>query len=195
MQRLQILTIFALTAFLAGGEIAAQTKHGGYFAGVFELTPVNKQKTVIAGGKAVWVFNGGFGIGGAYFDIINNVESNYYDDTAGAKSMVQLNYGGMTLEYNLNINDKIDLGAEILLGGGGIKLLPKDRTKPFRDFYGNDFLVWVPGVNISYKVASVLRLTFSAGYRLVTDFKPYVGHSAKDFSDYSAAFAIRLGEY
>ena len=189
------MVYLALSSDLYSQTWLTRQKHGGYFAAVMEITPVVKQNTIVAGGKAVWMFNGKIGIGGAYFDMVKNVESGYFDDTAGTYSLLHMNYGGMTIEYNQEVTEKLDLGAEVLLGGGGIRMVPKDRNKPYRDFYGNDFLVWVPSLNLSYKISPMIRVTFTAGYRKVTDFRPYLVHTGADFTDSRFALSFRFGEY
>jgi len=73
--------------------------------------------------------------------------------------------------------------------------VPKDRAKPYRDFYGNDFLVWVPSLSLSYKVTPSFCVTLSGGYRMVTDFRPYFVHTGSDFAGRRIALTFRFGGY
>lgn len=182
-----------LIAFSA--DIHSQIRHGGYAAAIMDITPVVKHPALIAGGRAVWMFNGRFGIGGAYHDIITDVNSAFFDSLAMDYALVQINYGGMTLEYNIPAGEYFDLGIEFLIAGGGLKLLPKNKNKPYSDFYGNDFLLWQPAINATYRISPLAKLTLALGYRKVTQFRPYLFHTANDFSDYSVSIYIRFGEY
>ncbi|MBI2417638.1 MAG: hypothetical protein HYV28_06990 [Ignavibacteriales bacterium] len=72
-------------------EFNAQIRHSGYFAPEIIVGDLGGKSSVFGGAKAVWVFNNKFGIGGSYYSILNNVESELIDPLNGEKNIIQMN--------------------------------------------------------------------------------------------------------
>lgn len=185
---------YLLVLFLVfAGLSSAQITHTGYAAPECIVTPVHGKTAVFIGGKAMWVFNNSFGIGGSYYSVLNDVQSESVDPVSNEHSLVQMSFGGIHFEYFLPAWYGVEHSLELLCAGGGVKLIPKDSGKPHTAYYGADLLVWMPRYNVQFRIAENWKLSLGAGYRNIGNFKGYYEFDRKNMSSFLITIGLRGG--
>ena len=156
----------------AGGPmIVERVKSGFLVAPDFKVTTVNHTTSELAGGYAGWLTDGSLFVGGGGYWLTNRSRNR------------ELGYGGLVVGWFAGTDRRFGFGTKALIGAGdatlgGVNVLQlrdvdvRDNLRtlvpipaPFRVHEG--FFVADPEANVSVRLTRGLRLTGSAGYRLI----------------------------
>jgi hypothetical protein len=142
--------------------IGANAENGIYVAPVFRYTQLSDTWGLMFGGRAAWVINHVFSIGGGYYV---NAPDNIKPVIGATKYTNDLSYGGLELEYIIEPDDLVHASLVALLGSGKT-VLKNDATGATTD--DASFFVLEPGINAELNLAKHLRVDLGVYYRMVT---------------------------
>jgi hypothetical protein len=176
--------------------LSAQNQYGAFGAPVIKLISISNQNTLLLGGRFGLVINESIVIGGSFYGTISGINTGFSDELSGQKVMLNLNYGGLELEYILFPRSSIHGSAGILLAGGGLYFGVSDKSVPHNSYSKFDMLVYEPSVNIEFNTLSWLHIDLNMSYRIVTSYN-YLeyGISKNDLTGPSAGLVFKLGSY
>lgn len=185
--------------------VCLSAQHGAFISPVIKYTQVNNQSAMMYGGKAGWIINKTFVIGGAFYGLLTKVSQPWIDPLSKSAPYIYFNTGGLNLEYFVFRREPLSVSLEMFLGGAGLKLLPRDETGPFVDLYGGDFLIFEPQLNASYSFNDWLHLSLGLSYRYADGFDIYPDNKLNDpslpsisinsFKGTSAVLSLVFGMY
>jgi hypothetical protein len=141
-------------------------QQGAYIAPVLKFSKVNGQSASLLGVKGGWVIDRSFVIGAEFYSLNTNVSSNWTDPSTGIVPAMNFNTGGLNFEYILIHEYSFSVSAEIFMGGAGLTLAPSA-------FYGCDFLIWEPQLNVSINLNEWLHLSLGGSYRTTSSLDVY----------------------
>lgn len=187
--------IFTLTLFIAliGTTSSAQAEHGAYAAAVVKNGSIARQNSILAGGRAGWQLSGSFFLGGAFYGLVNTVETNTVDPLNGRRLIAGFNCGGLEIEYLYPSKSFLHGSFLFFMGGGGIKPKAQDSSIPHTGYYGQSLLIWEPQLSLEADLTRLLHLGLGLSYRYVTGTDGYIGLQNKDLSSLNSIITLRLG--
>lgn len=159
---MRLLRIFLLLIVITP---LCYSQHGAYIAPVMKITTINGQSGIIMGGKAGWVINNTFVIGGAFYSVTSNITQSWIDPLTGTAPYVTFNCGGLNFEYIFLRSKWFSASAEIFMGGAGLQFIPQNENIPYTKLYGGDFLIWEPQINANVNFTDWLHLSLGLNYR------------------------------
>lgn len=202
MKKLTIfLFFFVLIASLWAEEEAKETEtekpsESGAFGGpALKVTRINDLFGLIVGGRAGWVYNHTYAIGGGFYGLLRDVET----ETSGPEREFEFAYSGLELEYIIAPSRNVHLSAQTLIGFGGLT----DRNQRFYggyyyDEYGrfggpdDSFFIIEPGLNIVWNMKTYLQIYFGGSYRYIRGVEVEGLHNS-DLNGYSVVVTFRFG--
>ncbi|MGE5439298.1 MAG: hypothetical protein ACM3UR_05530 [Bacteroidota bacterium] len=190
---MRIFAALALLITLIGTTSSAQTGHGAYAAAVIKSGSIIGQNSIIAGGRAGWEISGGFFLGGAFYSLVNKVETNEVDPLSGRRLQAGFNCGGLEIEYLYPSKSFLHGSILFFMGGGGLKPKVQDSSIPHAGYYGQSLLIWEPQLSLEADLTRLLHLGLGLSYRYVTGMDGYIGLQNKDLSSFNSLFTLRLG--
>jgi hypothetical protein len=133
-------------------------QQGAYIAPVIKFITINGQSSNILGVKGGWIINNTFVIGAEYYSLNSSVTQNWIDHYSGFTPNIKFSTGGLNFEYIFIHENIFSASAEIFMGGAGINLQPSA-------YYGGDFLVWEPQLNVNINLNEWFHLSLGVSYR------------------------------
>jgi hypothetical protein len=105
-----------------------------------------------------------------------------------AAAPLEAGYGGVFLGYVIPVSSMLELTAETLLAGGGIRL----EDQPSTDEGWDAVFVFEPAVTAEVRLARILRLGIGAGYRWIgaVDTPPI---RSSDLRGFTGSVTARVG--
>ena len=185
---------FAFTFVFVITPIKAQG-NGAFGAPVIKYTSISDQSALLAGGRFGWIINRSIVIGGGIYSLINQVKANSIDPVSGQEFMIDFNYGGLEFEYVLLSNSPVHASFDMLCAGGGLSMNVTDRNVPHTSYYGQDLLVWEPGINLEANLVSWLHVDAGLSYRIISSFNSYNSVSKNDLQGLTGVITFKFGSY
>ncbi len=188
--------VFFVIFLMNSPFILSQNKYGAFGAPSIRYTSISDQGALILGGKFGLVINKSIVLGGGFYGLASGVKTNFIDVPSGQHVMMNLNYGGLEIEYILFPGSIIHGSLEILLAGGGLYFAVSDKSVPHNSYSKYDLLVYEPSFNIEFNASNWLHIDGNVSYRIITsyDFVAY-GISKEDLTGISVGLIFKLGSY
>ncbi len=188
----RIFFIFFLLSI--SSNISAQNKYGAFGAPVIKYTSIANQNDLILGIKFGLVINESIVIGGGFYGTIDNI--NIKDEPGGQKVILNMNYGGLEMEYLLFPHSLIHGSIGILLAGGGLYFGASDKSIPNGSYPKFDLLVYEPSVNVEFNALNWMHIDLNISYRIVTSYDYVIYDISKDdLAGASAGLIFKFGSY
>lgn len=188
--------IIILTSFLISINVFAQNNHYGAFgAASVKYTKISNKNAYIAGGKFGWVINSHIVLGGGFYSMPGNINISYENQINNDYPKLNMNYGGLELEYIFLPEYTVHFSISILLAGGGIDLSFFYNNKQFETHFRQDLLLWEPALNIETQFVDWLHTDLVFSYRLISSFNPDYGITNNDLEGFSVGLVFKFGSY
>jgi hypothetical protein len=161
---------FKMTTLAFGGNGALWTK-------------VNKQSTIMSGGRGSATFNNRYTFGGGGWGMPKGIEIE--SNEPGTYDFVKMGYGGLEFGYVIFPGEKLTFGTSALIAGGAIfkESVPESDDKGFKMFP-----VLEPAIYGQISLGTMLRFEAGTSYRYVT------GTNLSYISDQNlSGFSIHIG--
>ena len=141
-----------------------RVSHGGYGSFGVGYTTIDSKDAILMNFKGAWVINHSVALGFSGTGFFNNLSksSNNNEDYLGG------GYGGFYFEPILLAKSPVHLSFPILIGGGGISVIPNDYWDwdSFNYQYSYDvFFLVEPGVELEINMVKFFRVALGASYR------------------------------
>ena len=163
-------------------DLLFQTMYNWEEGGVeMKYSAIGNKHEVFYGARGGWQATDNFLFGyGGYVSgtVFNGTPVGYH---------VDMSYGGITLEFQRPVDERLSFNFPILIGGGGAWLNGTDF--PDEGPYSTGFFVAEPGASISMKVAPFLKMEASGTYRFCVGSKM---PAARDAQLSAPAFGMAL---
>lgn len=194
MKIFRISFIILLLSFTS--ILSAQNKYGAFGAASLRYTSMSNQNVFILGGRFGLIINESIVIGGGFYGTINGINTNSIDQPSGQKVMLNMNYGGLELEYIFFPHSLIHGSIGILLAGGGLYFGVSDKSATHNSYSKFDLLVYEPSVSVEFNTLEWLHIDLNVSYRIITSYN-YVsyGISKDDLTGPSVGLIFKLGSY
>ncbi len=166
-------------------QSAPSAQHSGYFSPVFRLTKVNDQTGFIAGGRGMWVINSHFAVGGGFYGLMNSPNAPMKTPDKEVYK-TNLTYGGLEFEYIAYPFRKTYFTLSILFAGAGIKVNP---------YYGGDFMILEPMVNVGYLIGEFSTVKIGVSYRNLSQYTIYQNIPKNGIEGVSTNIAFTFGKF
>lgn len=173
-------------------NLSAQNKYGAFGSPVIKYTSIGNQNALILGGRFGLVINGSIVIGGGFYGTIKdiNIEPRWQN------VILNMNYGGLELEYILFSHSLIHGSIGILLAGGGLYFGTSDKSVSNKSYPKFDLLVYEPSLNLEFNTLNWLHIDLNVSYRIITSYN-YVsyGIGKDDLTGPSVGLMFKFGSY
>ncbi len=145
------------------------TKFGGFGGPVFKVTQLAGEDAVLSGGRGGLIINRQLVVGlGGYATRSDNIRTGF-EFGNGDEGSLQLEYGGLELEYILRPSRVVHFTFYTLLGGGmaSYEATRNSGAGTATQLLESEVFVLEPAVNVELNVTRWFRTTFGLGYRYV----------------------------
>lgn len=168
--------------------------HGGYVAPVLKQSVLNGQAATLLGGRAMWLMDGQFGIGGGVYTNVNTVNATIKNQL-GDPYRLTLSYGGLELEYRFLREQDFYITTGLLCAGGDVKYFPPSSGSNNQQYYPAEMLIWEPRVEIGYLPYEYLSVSAGVSYREVTQYTPYYNLGRDQIQKPAFTLSISIGKF
>jgi hypothetical protein len=191
-------------------EPAAQTlfgskaHHGGYGALETKATAVLSQPAMLVGLQGGWIIDHRFVLGAAGYGLATRHDAPDAFRVEGQPSTMEMGYGGLRLGYLLQPASLIHVGFGLLIGGGGLVAVSRNRfttTDPdgdvgmeHRTAHAEGVFALEPQVEGELNVTSFMRIAASGSYRYIAAVGG-PGLSNANLSAPAVGLALRFGAF
>jgi hypothetical protein len=170
---------------------------GAYGSFTVGYSEIDRKQAVIFGGKFEWIVGHsiGFGFGGNGF-----INEYHYDNNIGREVFLTGGYGGFYIEPIFLPTFPVHLSFPVLLGGGGISYITKDK-----EFYHNmiedseAFLIAEPAAELEFNITRHFRFAMGASYKFTTPFEVGTNGStpvsSKAIESWSFMMTFKFGRF
>jgi len=137
------------------------------------ITKINKQLSVMTGGRGSATFNNRYTLGGGGWGMIKGVEVE--SNTEGIYNFVKMGYGGIDFGYLVVNGEKFIFGTKLLVAGGAIfkESVPESKGNGFKMFP-----VLEPAIYYQIPLSKLFRVEMGASYRYIWGTNlPYISDS------------------
>lgn len=202
MRKLGILSVLALFFILAAwpayadetlinGDIA----NGGFGGPALKFSRVNGTGATLVGGYGGWLINHQLLIGGGGYGLAVKIKAPDSAQTLLPATTLYMNleYGGLVLEYIPNSAKLYHLNYSLLIGGGYVGYSQSNYDPNF-DQQGTSFFVAEPGVQVTLNVSEHFRAGVGASYRYVNGAQ-LIGTDDAALSGLSATLFFKFGQF
>lgn len=135
--------------------------HGYYAAPNFGVTSFDGSFAPVIGMRAAWLANHSYGVGVAF-----NALGNEVDEKIDYKGRALGIYGGLLLQYVIGSTHVVHGFVDTVVGGGLSCRFTGDNEGDEDECHGHGFFLLEPSANVEFNVASFMRLSLGAGYRM-----------------------------
>ncbi len=187
--------IFTSFLILSANVFAQKNHYGAFGAASLKYTQISDKTAFIAGGRFGWVINSHIVLGGGFYSMLGTVNTTYENQLNDNYPKLDMNYGGLELEYIFLPESLIHFSISMLLAGGGIDLTLFNNNNQFESHYKQDLLLWEPSLNIETQFIDWLHTDIVLSYRLISSFNPNYGITNKDLEGFSAGLVFKFGRY
>jgi hypothetical protein len=185
--------IFITGLFVLSNHTSGQNFESGAFgAPVIKYTRLAGQPALIVGGKGGWIINKRIVLGAGYYALTSNVNSNFTDPESNKNLLLDLNYGGLELEYLLLYESRYNVTIGMLLGSGGLNFHIQDVNKKFSN---RNLLVWEPQLNFEAELFQWLHADAGISYRMISAYTELYNISADDLQGINVLLTFKFGGY
>lgn len=189
-----LLTLILVLSLFIAPKVKAQ-ENGAFGAPVLKYTSLVGQSALLAGGRFGWIINKSFVLGGGIYSVISRVKANSIDPVSGQEFVIALNYGGLEFEYVMLSGLPVHASFDMLFAGGGLAMNVPNKNVPHTSFYGQDLLVWEPGVNMEIKIIDWLHFDAGISYRIISSFNNFNNISKDDLQGLNGVITFKFGNY
>ncbi len=189
----RIITAALLTAFpaaIAAAQdqtlIGNSATYGGFGGPVMKLTRIAGKDAFLMGGRGGLIVNGTYVIGGGG----TGWNSNSVRGNDGIAHRLEVNYGGVDLEYIHATREVVHWAVQLTLGSGSASQGP--MTGPGE--HDDSFFLAEPGVHAELNVTKGIRIGAGVSYRFVNGVE-LPAFSNADLRGATATFTFKFGKF
>lgn len=188
--------VFFLLLLLTALPAQAQRSWGWYAGPSVAATEFNGEAGVLTGIEAGVVVNHRLLIGFESYRLFNDIASDQPDDEGNRNA--EFFFSGLNLAYVYPVTDRLRVEPNALVGGGEAHWR-EGRWNGFvgdwhRDDQHTTSLVIAPGLDLSYRLSSLLQVTAGANYRFVTAGESRVVDQ-DDMQGFTGSLGLRIGRF
>jgi len=192
-----LLIIIVVPAYAQQTEetlFSGQIDHGGFGGPVFKLTSISGETALLAGGRGGWILklspDKSLVIGGGGYGLVTDVKAtNVFRNNQ--QLYLSLGYGGLEFEYIYRPLKLVHVGAQALIGGGGVSYRYKNNDNTFDT---DSFFAFEPGVNAIVNVAKIFRISGGLSYRFISG-SNLIGATDSNLSGWSGVLTLKFGKF
>ena len=172
-----------------------KSSNSGVFGGpVLKVTQINDVFGLMVGGRAGWIYNHTYAIGGGFYGLLRDIKP------SDSEREFEFAYSGLELEYVIAPSHDVHLSAHTLIGFGGLT----DRYQRAGPYYGyydefgrwggpdDSFFIIEPCLNIVWNMKTYLQIYFGGSYRYIRGVKIEGLHNS-DLNGLSVVVTFRFG--
>ena len=187
-----LLSILLATSLMAQEEtlVGEEFHSGGYGGPVYKVGMINGKTGMFTGGRGGWIINHKFVIGGGGYGLVSDIETDMVSEN-GEKLYLDLDFGGLELEYIHNSDKIVHWTIHTMLGRGKATLLEHD---PKSAEESDHFYMVIPSFDVDFNINSWFRIGVGASYRLALDLD-LDQLSNSDVSGLSALIILKFGSF
>ncbi|MEI7812958.1 MAG: hypothetical protein WCJ01_11140 [Ignavibacteria bacterium] len=191
----QLLILIIILCFLSDDKtiFSQEIRHNAFIAPVIRNCSILNQYAMLAGLRGGWVIDETFVIGGAYYSLLNRVNSYYAPNPAGDRFNMELSMGGLEFELVYPSEKTIHGSLVLFMGGGGLKFIPENKSNVSP--YGLSFVIWEPQLNSEFNLSGCLKLNLGIGYRIIKGFDDYYNIRQSDLTGLNGIISLKIGKY
>lgn len=206
MERASIKIFLFLAALLTGADAYAQqqtlisgkVEHGGFGGPVIKVTSIDQTATMLFGARGGWIINFApdhtFVLGGGGYGMVDEQRKENLILPGDRSAYLNMNYGGLEMEYVNRTNRLIHLSVQLLLGAGEARYVDQQGERVGGDAFEDSFFVAEPGVNLLVNLTTFMRAGLGLHYRYAGGVElPLLDDS--DFSSLSGALTFKFGSF
>ena len=141
---------------------------GGYVSFTSGYTRIDNEHALLFGGRIAWVASHSVGVGLGATGFMNEY---HYNASLDRDVFLAGGYGGLYIEPILFPRSPVHLSFPVLLGGGGISYVSRDRD--FNENFIEEskaFLLVEPSAELELNLTRFFRLAFGVSYRFPSKF-------------------------
>ena len=192
---LQAFTSLLILFLVIFCQPAFAQENGAFGAPVLIYTSLAGQSALLAGGRFGWIINKSFVVGGGIYSLVSQLKANSIDPISGQEFMIAFNFGGLEFEYVLLSDSPVHASFDMLFAGGGLSMNVPNRNVPHTSYYGQDLLVWEPGINLETNIVDWLHIDAGVSYRIISSFDQYESVSKDDLQGLNGVLTFKFGAY
>lgn len=185
------LSLFFLTPAYGQQQtlLSGKIDHGGYGGPVLKGIQIGDKPGLMVGGRGGWIIDHTFIVGGGGYGLVTEVD-------APGDSLLNLGYGGLSVDLVLRSDELIHLTVGSMFGAGGIGLRSRDGMDMNDEFQNdqNEFFVMEPEVNVELNVASFFRLCGGVSYQYFDGIDAF-GFTDEHFNGLAANLMFKFGTF
>jgi hypothetical protein len=201
----RIIFLILLLCGIAYSTSKAQIQHSAFFAPSAThsaFAGVSAQQRVsFVGASFGWVMDFGghmLVLGASYETMMRSISSGLPPGVIPLGTpmpYLDMNYGGMTIEYIRRVSSVIDVSCGVLLAGAGTTLTVREDIPNKPVYFSKDWNVWIPHVSIQYGLTSWCKAECKLSYRYVTGRGSQYTLQPTDLQGTAIGIAFRFGRY
>jgi hypothetical protein len=187
-----LFSILCTTSLMAQEEtLIGEVFHsGGYGGPVWKVGMINGKTGMFTGGRGGWIINHKFVFGGGGYSLVSDIETDMLSEN-GNNLFLDLEFGGLELEYIHNSDKLVHWTIHTMLGRGKATLLEHDpKSVETKD----SFYMVIPSFDVDFNINSWFRFGVGASYHLALDLE-LDQLSNSDVSGLSALIILKFGSF
>jgi hypothetical protein len=205
-QRVRI--VFFLTLLLwgiASSTSKAQIQHSAFFAPSATYSAFAgvsaEQGASFVGASFGWVMDFGgdmLVLGASYETMMKSISSGLPPRVIPVGTPVpylDMNFGGVTIEYIRRVSSVVDVSCGVLLAGAGSTLTVREDIPNKPVYFSKDWNVWMPHVSLQYGLTSWCKAECKLSYRYITGRDSQYTILPSDLQGTAIGIAFRFGRY
>lgn len=202
MKRLLCAGLMLLaTCAMADEEIlfSGDIESGGFGGPVVQISQFKGVSALVVGGRGGWIINHSFILGGGGYGLTTNVKADVQSD--GRDLYLNVNYGGLLLEYVFESDKLLHFSMHALLGGGGVNYTTHRMGDEYHNWENDSepidldaIFVAEPGIALNLNVTKFFRIGAGVSYRYVSGVA-LEGLTNDDLNGFGANLYFNFGSF
>lgn len=175
-------------------------KNSGYGVVSTQFSKFNGDNAVFTGAYGGWMLRHKLMLGAGGYWLATNHKGYGTNAETHEQNKYKVGYGGLVVEYAVLDNNRLQVTANALVGGGFLKngkghgSIPDHGSDELKDIDATGFYVVQPTVNVEYTVTSWFRVGAGGGYRYITG-SEQAGITDRKMSAPTASLSFKFGGF
>jgi len=164
--------------------------NGGYGGPVSKVGLVNGNPVLLTGGRGAWIINHKLALGGGSYSMVTDLKTSEISNNE-KNLFMNLNYGGIEMEYIFNYDKLVHLTVQSMFGGGTLNLLEHNPTVTTNS---DKIFMVEPSLNVEVNINSWLHIGVGASYRYSVGLD-IAEISPSDINGFSGLIILKFGSF